>query len=88
MSDRLPERLERTITAHMRPGLGIISADEKRRAGDRLREILSAAVEVAEEPAPINQHPLSGGGCMWCDGIRCTPTCPHRRLKEALADDE
>jgi len=82
--DQLPDHLRTILAQHAGPGLSIISADEKRRAAEKLRAILSAAVEVAEESAPTNLHPLSGGGCMWCDGFRCTPDCPHRRLKEAL----
>lgn len=82
MSSELPEHLER-LCRNNEYGQCVEHPEDV----PRLRAILAAAVEVADMPTAIDHHPMGYGGCLWCDHRECSADCPHRQLKEALADD-
>jgi len=91
--DQLPDHLRTILAQHAGPGLSIISADEKRRAAEKLHAILEAAVALGECRIASLEGPAV---CVLCGGMNPMfnhnlsdhqDDCPHRRLKEALADD-
>lgn len=85
MSDRqLPEHLERMVTDLKNSRCGKTRSQGNPLAA-KLRTILAAASAVIDKcPRPTDWR----DDCWYCDvSTDCLPDCPHRQLKEALADD-
>lgn len=93
MTDRqLPEHLEQMVTDLKNSRCGKTRSQGNPLAA-KLRTILAAAWALAD--GPINADCMSyGRTCACCGAERqygaetpCAADCPHRQLKEALADD-